>query len=94
MRESGNRRAISIFSSRASCRTINLASGQHRRGDSCEFVGHGDDDYISRRSGFKLIEPTAKLVFFAFHARDHGSTSVDVEPPQIRIAAFADAGKS
>lgn len=94
MRESGNRRAISIFSSRASCRTINLASGQHRPGDSCEFVGHGNDDYIPWGSGFELIKPTAKCVIFAFHACDHGSTSVDKKPSQIGIATFANAEKS
>ena len=57
-------------------------------------LGYAQVSAGQAEAGLKLIEPTAKLVFFAFHASDHGSTSVDEEPSQIRIAAFADAEKS
>jgi hypothetical protein len=94
VRESGNRRAISIFSSRAGCRTIILASGQYRPGDSCELVGHGNDDCIPWGSRFELIKPIAECVIFAFRACDDGSTPVDEKPPKIRIATLANAEKS
>ena len=92
--ESGNRRAISIFSSRAPCRTINLSAGQYRPGDSCEFVGHGNDDCIPWRSGLELIKPITKCVIFAFRACDNGSTSVDKKPSKIGIATLANPEKS
>jgi hypothetical protein len=41
-----------------------------------------------------VIEPTAKLVFFAFHASDHGSASVDEESSQIRIVSVFQNGRN
>jgi hypothetical protein len=50
---------------------------------------HCYNSYILRGSSLKFIEPLAEAVLVSLYSCQHGTGSVNKQPPQVRIAALA-----